>query len=120
MKKILLADDEMHLRLLVLTTLEGPEYQIIEATNGEQALELARQEQPDLVVLDWLMPGLPGIEVTRLLRNDPGTSNMPILMLTAKSDEKDRLEGKTLGVDKYVVKPFSPLELLQSVRTLLA
>ena len=120
MKKILLADDEEHLRLLVHTTLETPEYQIIEASNGDDALKLARQERPDLVVLDWMMPGLPGIEVTRLLRKNPDTANMPIVMLTAKGQERDKLAGRALGVTEYLVKPFSPLDLLARVERLLS
>ena len=96
--------------MLVHTTLDAPEYQIIEAADGDEALKLARQEKPDLVVLDWMMPGLPGIEVTRLLRKNAETARLPIVMLTAKGQERDKLAGRALGVTEYLVKPFSPLE----------
>jgi two-component system phosphate regulon response regulator PhoB len=119
MKTILLADDEVNLRMLVHTTLEDPQYRILEAADGTSALELARQERPDLLVLDWMMPGLTGIEVARALRQDTNTAHIPIIMLTAKGQEKDRDQGRVLGTYAYLVKPFSPLELLEKVQEVL-
>jgi two-component system phosphate regulon response regulator PhoB len=119
MKRILLADDEANLRMLVHTTLDDPEYQILEAEDGATALTLARQERPDLLVLDWMMPGMAGIEVARALRNDAQTANIPIIMLTAKGQEKDKEQGRALGASAYLVKPFSPLELLEKVQEIL-
>jgi CheY-like chemotaxis protein len=119
MKTILLADDEANLRMLVHTTLDDPQYKILEAADGTAALELAKQEHPDLLVLDWMMPGMTGIEVARALRNDNNTSHIPIIMLTAKGQEKDKEQGRAFGAYAYLVKPFSPLELLEKVQEIL-
>jgi signal transduction histidine kinase len=116
MKKILLADDEANLRMLARITLDDPAYRILEAEDGLVALTLARSEQPDLLVLDWMMPGLTGIEVARLLRQDPTTAHIPVIMLTAKGQEADRAQGRDIGVHAHLVKPFSPLELLQKIQ----
>jgi len=116
MKKILLADDEANLRMLARITLDDPSYRILEAEDGLTALTLARDERPDLLVLDWMMPGLSGIEVARLLRQDPTTANIPVIMLTAKGQEADRALGRDIGVHAHLVKPFSPLELLQKIQ----
>jgi DNA-binding response OmpR family regulator len=119
MKTILLADDEANLRTLVHTTLEDPRYRIIEAADGVTALEAARKDIPDLVILDWMMPGMTGIEVAKALRQDAATAHIPIIMLTAKGQEKDKAQGRTFGIDAYLVKPFSPLELLEKVQEIL-
>ena len=119
MKTILLADDEANLRLLVHTTLDDPAYRILEAADGTAALALARQEHPDLLVLDWMMPGLTGPEVAQALRQDIETAHIPIIMLTAKGQERDKEQGRTLGTYAYLVKPFSPLELLERVQEVL-
>ena len=116
MKKILLADDEANLRMLARITLDDPAYRILEAEDGLTALTLARNERPDLLVLDWMMPGLSGIEVARLLRQDPTTAHIPVIMLTAKGQETDRAQGRDIGVHAHLVKPFSPLELLQKIQ----
>ena len=115
MKTILLADDEANLRTLVRATLDDPQYRILEAGDGPEALELARKEHPDLVVLDWMMPGLSGPEVAKVLRQDPATADIPIVMLTAKGQEVDKEQGLAMGVRAYLIKPFSPLELLEKV-----
>ena len=119
MKKILLADDEANLRLLIRTTLEDPRYEIFEAEDGATALQIARKEHPDLVVLDWMMPRLSGAQVATKLRDDPTTREIPVLMLTARSRPEDREVGKILGVAGYLAKPFSPLDLLQQVEAIL-
>lgn len=119
MKTILLADDEANLRMLVHTTLDDPQYRILEAGDGATALNLARQERPDLLVLDWMMPGMTGIEVARALRQDAATAHIPIIMLTAKGQEKDREQGYSLGTHAYLIKPFSPLELLEKGQEIL-
>jgi len=116
MKTILLADDEANLRMLARITLDDPAYRILEAEDGLAALTLARNERPDLLVLDWMMPGLSGIEVARLLRQDPDTAHIPVIMLTAKGQEADRAQGRDIGVHAHLVKPFSPLELLQKIQ----
>lgn len=119
MRTILLADDEANLRTLVRTTLEDPLHRILEASDGESVLAMARESHPDLVLLDWMMPGLTGIEVVRALRADPTTAEIPVLMLTARGQEKDREQAHALGVQGYLVKPFSPLELLERVHEIL-
>lgn len=119
MKTILLADDEAYLRMLVHTTLDDAAYRILEADDGNQALAMARTEHPDLLVLDWMMPGLSGIAVAQALRQDPTTAHIPIIMLTAKGQETDQARGNALGLQAYLVKPFSPLELLDKVQAIL-
>ncbi len=115
MKTILIADDEQLLRDLVETTLSTPELRILKAGDGETALELARREHPDLLLLDLIMPGLPGIEVARALLEDPRTAHIPIIILTAVGRMQEREQGLALGVRAYLIKPFSPLELLDRV-----
>lgn len=119
MKTILLADDEAPLRTLVHTTLDDPAYRILEAADGLAALDLARREHPDLLILDWMMPGLSGIEVARTLRQDPTTQDIPIILLTARSQQADVAQGHAVGVYAYLIKPFSPLELLEKVEEVL-
>jgi two-component system phosphate regulon response regulator PhoB len=119
MKTLLLADDEANLRLLARITLDDPDYRILEAADGATALALARTEHPDLLVLDWMMPGLTGVEVARLLRQDPDTSDIPIIILTAKGQVTDKEQGQNWGAYAYLVKPFSPLELLEKVEAAL-
>lgn len=115
MKTVLLADDEANLRLLVRTTLSDPGYRLLEASDGEEALQVARAEHPDLLILDWMMPGLSGMEVAESLHEDPITAGIPVLMLTAKGHDKDRERAQAAGVRAYLGKPFSPLELLETV-----
>jgi DNA-binding response OmpR family regulator len=119
MKTLLLADDEANLRMLARITLDDPDYRIIEAADGTTALALARSEHPDLLVLDWMMPGLTGIEVAQLLQQDSTTSNIPIIMLTAREQDSDRHQGQAIGTYAYLTKPFSPLELLEKVESVL-
>jgi DNA-binding response OmpR family regulator len=119
LKTILLADDEANLRILVRTTLDDDKYRIIEATDGTTALELARQQLPDLLILDWMMPGLNGMDVAQVLREDPVTAHIPIIMLSARSQETDKERSRAVGTSAYLVKPFSPMELLQAVKEIL-
>jgi DNA-binding response OmpR family regulator len=119
MAKVLIADDQANMRQLVRLTLETGRFQIFEAPDGDSALAVARREQPDLVFLDWTMPGLPGVEVCRALRDDPAHDGMRIVMLTARSQREDRETARAVGVDDYITKPFSPIELLEKVRDVL-
>ncbi len=119
MRRILVIDDEANLRLLVRTTLEHPQYEILEACDGEAGLETARKEQPDLVILDWMMPGLSGAQVATRLREGPETRAIPVIMLTARGRAEDQEVGRILGVVAYLVKPFSPIELLRYVEAAL-
>jgi len=115
-KTILIADDEEDLRMLVEITLEDPAYRIVTAVDGEQAIKQIRQIRPDLVILDWMMPRLNGLEVVKLLRQDPTTVKIPVVLLTANDCQEDQAEAQTLGIVAYLVKPFSPLELLHLVQ----
>ena len=119
MSKVLIADDQANLRQLVRLTLETGHFEILEAPDGQTALELARVEQPDLLFLDWTMPGIPGVEVCRSLRDDPATARIRIVMLTARSQAADRERARDMGCDDYITKPFSPIELLEKVREVL-
>ncbi|WP_331753196.1 response regulator transcription factor (plasmid) [Streptomyces sp. NBC_00637] len=113
---VLVVDDEAKLRGLLRDYLERDGYTVLEASEGRSALALATASHPDLVVLDLGLPGLPGEEVARLLRK---TSDVPIVMLTAKASENDRVMGLRLGADDYVVKPFSPRELIARIEAVL-
>lgn len=119
MQSILIADDEANLRLLVATTLDDPRYQILEAADGAEALRLAQSAHPDLVLLDWMMPGLSGIEVLQHIKQDPATQGIPVIMLTAKAQTSDIEQGLALGAYAYLTKPFSPLELMDKVEAVL-
>jgi DNA-binding response OmpR family regulator len=119
MAKVLIADDQANMRSLVRLTLETGRFEIFEAPDGDVALEVARREQPDLVFLDWTMPGLPGVEVCRALREDPANDGMRIVMLTARSQADDHETARAMGADDYITKPFSPIQLLEKVRDVL-
>ena len=119
MAKVLIADDQANMRQLVRLTLETGRFEIFEAPDGESALAVARREHPDLVFLDWTMPGLPGVDVCRALRDDPAHDGMRIVMLTARTQNEDREAAHAVGVDDYITKPFSPIELLEKVRDVL-
>lgn len=116
MKTILVIDDEPILRELVKATLEGPKYRIVEAGDGEEGLALASAEVPDLVLLDWMMPRRPGIEVLERLRGDPATAHVPVVMLTARGQDEDRRIALRLGCSLFLTKPFLPSELRGFVR----
>jgi DNA-binding response OmpR family regulator len=113
MKTILVVDDEPKIVQLVQDYLERAGFGVLIASGGKTALSLARTEKPDMVILDLGLPGMDGLDVTRTLRRD---SNVPILMLTARSEETDKLVGLELGADDYITKPFSPKELVARVR----
>ena len=119
MAKVLIADDQPNMRQLVRLTLESGHFEILEAKDGDAALEVARAERPDLLFLDWTMPGLAGVEVCRALREDPATAGIRIVMLTARSQDSDRALAEEMGADDYITKPFSPIELLEKVRDVL-
>jgi signal transduction histidine kinase len=118
-RTILLVDDEANLRTLVRTTLDDASCRIIEASGGAAALELARTEAPDLILLDWMMPGMSGLDVLKALRGNAATAGTPVIMLTAKGQQKDKEQILSLGACSYLVKPFSPLELLGKVEDVL-
>lgn len=113
---ILVIDDDIKTVELIRLYLEREKYRVLAAYDGEHALALARQKSPSLIILDWMLPKIDGLDVCRILRAE---SNVPIIMLTAKATEKDTLLGLDLGADDYVTKPFSPRELVARVRVVL-
>lgn len=117
--RVLIVEDEPDIRELVVHHLKREGYQVSAASSGEEALRQVQAAPPDLVILDLMMPAMDGLEVCRRLRQDPATAMLPIVMLTAKGDEVDRVLGLEIGADDYVVKPFSPKELLARVRAVL-
>ena len=118
-RKILVVDDEAVLVEAIAYNLQQAGYQVITAADGASALEAARREQPDLLVLDIMLPEVDGLEVCRQLRREQTTATLPILMLTARGDEIDKVVGLEVGADDYVTKPFGRRELLARVRALL-
>ena len=118
-KKALIVDDEQAIRELVRYHLEKEGLQCIEAQDGQAALDLARSERPDLLILDLMLPHVDGLEVCRMLKRNAATAHTAIIMLTAKAEEVDRIVGLEIGADDYVVKPFSPRELVARVKAVL-
>jgi two-component system phosphate regulon response regulator PhoB len=116
---VLVVDDEDALSTLLQYNLEKEGYDVTVAADGEEALILVDERLPDLVVLDWMLPKVSGIEVCRRLRSRPETRNIPIIILTARGEETDRIRGLDTGADDYVVKPFSMTELTARIRAVL-
>jgi twitching motility two-component system response regulator PilH len=115
MKKIMVVDDSPTMRKMMSDTLDGKGYQIITATDGEEALQKAAKELPDLVLLDVVMPGKNGFQVCRQLKTDAATKHIKVIMVTSKDQKSDRFWGLKQGADAYLTKPFEPAELLQNV-----
>ena len=118
-QKILVIEDEPDIRKLVQYNLTQEHFNVVEAEDGEQALTLLQREKPNLVILDLMLPGLSGLELCKMLRQRSDTSRLPILMLTAKAGEADRIVGLEMGADDYLAKPFSPREMVARVRAIL-
>jgi two-component system alkaline phosphatase synthesis response regulator PhoP len=118
-KKILVVDDEADLVETIRFPLEMEGFNVLVSYNGEDALNQARKENPDLILLDLMLPKLDGYKVCRLLKFDERYKHIPILMLTAKTQEKDKLLGKETGADEYITKPFDIDELMKKVKTYL-
>lgn len=118
-QKILIAEDEDDVRHLLGFHLKGAGFGLLEACDGAEALQKARAENPALLLLDLDLPRMPGLEVCKALKSDPQTAQIPIVMLTAKSEELDRILGLELGADDYITKPFSPRELVLRIKSVL-
>jgi len=118
-QRVLIVEDEPDIRELLVFHLAREGYQVTQCRNGAEALRVARSTPPDLILLDLMLPEMDGLEVCRRLRQDPATQAVPVVMLTARGDEVDRVLGLELGADDYVVKPFSPRELVARVRAVL-
>jgi two-component system, OmpR family, phosphate regulon response regulator PhoB len=120
MKKILIVDDQVEVRELVEVTLRVENYAIFQAKSGEEAVEIAKSEMPDLIIMDVMMPGgMDGVEATRIIKKIKGLERCPIIILTAKGQQMDRQKGIEAGADDYFRKPFSPLELIKKVESIL-
>ncbi|HIE52413.1 MAG TPA: response regulator transcription factor [Armatimonadetes bacterium] len=115
-KKILAVDDEKHIVRLIQINLERAGYDVVTAYDGLEALKKVEEEQPDLIVLDVMMPQLDGFETLKRLKANPATAEIPVIMLTAKSQDADVFRGWQAGVDCYLTKPFNPMELLSFVK----
>jgi two-component system phosphate regulon response regulator PhoB len=113
---VLLVDDEPAQREVLSYNLEAEGFRVVQASNGEEALMLVDEVSPDVIVLDWMMPNVSGIEVCRRLKTRPETRAVPIIMLSARSEEVDRVRGLETGADDYVIKPYSVVELMARVR----
>jgi two-component system phosphate regulon response regulator PhoB len=116
---LLLVEDDRALADLLIWHFEREGYEIVRTADGDEALILAEERVPDLVILDWMIEGVSGIEVCRRLRRKPSTAHVPIIMLTARGEESDRIRGLETGADDYVTKPFSPRELIARVGAVL-
>lgn len=114
---VLLVEDESAQREVLTYNLESEGFRVVSAETGDEAMLLLPEEAPDLIVLDWMLPNVSGIEICRRVKADPGTRHIPIIMLSARSDEGDRVRGLETGADDYVVKPYSVVELMARVRT---
>ena len=118
-KKLLLVEDDRALAELLIWHFEREDFDVRRTGDGEEALLLASEEQPDVILLDWMIEGISGLEVCRRLRRRSDTANVPIIMLTARGEESDRIRGLEIGADDYVTKPFSPRELVARVGAVL-
>ncbi len=117
--KILIVDDEEDILTLLEYNLEKAGFKVISADDGPEAIELAKKEKPALIILDIMLPSMEGTEVCKIVKRDNTTSHIPIIMLTAKGEEVDRIVGLELGADDYITKPFSPRELILRVKAVL-
>lgn len=114
---VLVVEDEAPQREVLVYNLEAEGYDVLQATSGDAALDLAREDNPDLILLDWMLPEVSGIEICRRLKATPETRAIPVIMISARSEEVDRVRGLETGADDYVVKPYSVVELMARIRT---
>ena len=118
-KNILIVDDEAPIREMIAVALEMAGYDCMEADNAQQAHTMIVDRKPDLILLDWMLPGISGIDYAKRLRADDRTRQIPLIMLTARSDEQDKIAGLETGADDYITKPFSPRELVARLKAVL-
>lgn len=118
-KKILIVDDEAPIREMLAVALEMADFDYLEAANAQEAHSLIVDHHPDLILLDWMMPGTSGVELSRRLKREPTTAEIPIMMLTARSEEDNKIQGLEAGADDYITKPFSPRELVARIKAVL-
>ena len=118
-KTVLIVDDEAPIREMIAVALEMADYRVLEADNAQNAHAMIVDRQPDLLLLDWMMPGTSGIELARRLKREEATRELPIIMLTARSEEDNKIQGLEAGADDYITKPFSPRELVARLKAVL-
>ncbi|MWJ28066.1 phosphate regulon transcriptional regulator PhoB [Halomonas sediminis] len=118
-KTVLIVDDEAPIREMIAIALEMADYHVLEASNAQDAHAMIVDHQPDLLLLDWMMPGISGIELARRLKREEATAELPIIMLTAKGEEDNKIQGLEAGADDYITKPFSPRELVARLKAVL-
>ncbi|HKK55868.1 phosphate regulon transcriptional regulator PhoB [Marinobacter sp.] len=118
-KTVLIVDDESSIREVIAVALEMADYDYIEAADAREAHSLIIDRQPDLILLDWMLPGTSGVELARRLKKDEVTCDIPIIMLTAKVEEDNKIQGLEVGADDYITKPFSPRELVARLKAVL-
>ncbi|HLD49590.1 MAG TPA: response regulator [bacterium] len=118
-KRILIVDDEPHILLMVSTRLKGNGYEVLTAQDGQAGLDMARNEKPDAIILDLMLPKIDGYKVCGLLKRDARYSKIPIIIFTAKAQEEDQRLGKEMGADAYLIKPFTPEVLLETLAKLI-
>ena len=119
MATILIVDDEPDIREVIRFALEGAEFRCLEAGHADEARRLLATENPDLILLDWMLPGRSGLELAQQLKQTPNTRGLPIIMVSARAEEEDRIKGLDTGADDYISKPFSPRELVARVNAVL-
>ncbi len=118
--KILVVDDEVNITQILEFSIGAEGYEVISAQNGEEAIDKARREQPDLIILDIMMPIIDGYEACRILKSNPLTKNIPVVLLTAKGRDIDKRLGYEVGATDYIIKPFSPNKLIDRIHELLS
>lgn len=118
-RQILIVEDELAIREMLKFAFHNSDYQLCEASDAEQALVEIAENRPDIILLDWMLPGISGLELAKRLKSDVNTKDIPIIMLTARADEDDQVQGLESGADDYVVKPFSPRELMARIKAVL-
>ncbi|MAM58965.1 MAG: phosphate regulon transcriptional regulatory protein PhoB [Salinicola sp.] len=118
-KTVLIVDDESSIREMIAVALEMADYRVLEADNAQTGHAMALDQKPDLILLDWMMPGTSGIELARRLKREEATAEMPIILLTAKGEEDNKVQGLEAGADDYITKPFSPRELVARLKAVL-
>jgi len=117
--KVLVVDDEVNITQILEFSIGSEGYEVLSAANGEEAVEKARREQPDLIILDIMMPRIDGYETCRILKANPLTKNIPVVLLTAKGRDIDKRLGYEVGATDYIIKPFSPSKLIERIHELL-
>jgi two-component system phosphate regulon response regulator PhoB len=118
-RKVLIVEDELAIREMLKFAFHSSEYTLLEAEDAEAAQVIIMDNRPDLILMDWMLPGMSGLELAQQLKADTNTKDIPIIMLTARGDENDRIRGLDCGADDYVIKPFSPRELMARIKAVL-